>query len=76
MNILKQIGKYRVISITDNSDEYAYCYVMNYKVQVKVLFFWITIKEFKETEYDDSDEFCRNEAIELFNKIVNPYGKI
>ena len=46
------------------------------KVQVKVWFFWITIKEFRELEYDDDFEFCRNEAIELYHKIVNPYGKI
>lgn len=44
-----------------------------FKVQVKKSFLWITIKEFKETDEDDV-EFCKREAVELYNKIVNPYG--
>lgn len=44
-----------------------------FKVQVKKSFLWITIKEFEETDEDDV-EFCKREAVELYNKIVNPYG--
>ena len=32
-----------------------------------------TIKEFEETD-EDNVEFCKREAVELYNKIVNPYG--
>lgn len=49
--------------------------VKTYKVQVKVLWFWITIKEFKSYVYDEDEEFCLLEAKELYNKIVNPYGR-
>ena len=44
-----------------------------FKIQVKKSFLWITIKEFEETDEDDV-EFCKREAVELYNKIVNPYG--
>ena len=44
-----------------------------FKVQVKKSFLWITIKEFEETDEDDV-EFCKREAVEVYNKIVNPYG--
>lgn len=36
-----------------------------YKVQVKVLWFWITIKEFDEDEYYD--------AVDCFRYCTNPY---
>lgn len=36
-----------------------------YKVQIKVLWFWITIKEFDEDEYDD--------AVDCFRYCTNPY---
>lgn len=49
--------------------------VKTYKVQVKVLWFWITIKEFEVYSYDEDEEFCLLEAKELYNKIVNPYGR-
>lgn len=49
--------------------------VKTYKVQIKVLWFWITIKEFEAYSYDEDEEFCLLEAKELYNKIVNPYGK-
>ena len=66
--------KYRVIS-TDILVRLDYGYgdfgmiKTVFKVQVKKSFLWITIKEFEET-----DEFCKREAVELYNKIVNPYG--
>lgn len=36
-----------------------------YKVQIKVLWFWITIKEFDEDEYYD--------AVDCFKYCTNPY---
>lgn len=36
-----------------------------YKVQIKVLWFWITIKEFDEDEYYD--------AVDYFRYCTNPY---
>lgn len=70
--------KYRVIS-TDILVHLDYGYgdfdmiKTVFKVQVKKSFLWITIKEFEETDEDDV-EFCKREAVELYNKIVNPYG--
>lgn len=70
--------KYRVIS-TDIFVHLDYGYgdfgmiKTVFKVQVKKSFLWITIKEFEETDEDDV-EFCKREAVELYNKIFNPYG--
>lgn len=70
--------KYRVIS-TDILVRLDYGYgdfsmiKTVFKVQVKKSFLWITIKEFEETDEDDV-EFCKREAVELYNKIVNSYG--
>ena len=70
--------KYRVIS-TDILVRLDYGYddfgmiKTVFKVQIKKSFLWITIKEFEETDEDDV-EFCKREAVELYNKIVNPYG--
>lgn len=36
-----------------------------YKVQIKVLWFWVTIKEFDEDEYYD--------AVDCFKYYTNPY---
>ena len=57
------------------------------KVQVQRKFLWfkwfVTIKEWNvflqgneaiECDADNDVEFIKNEAIELFDKIVNPYG--
>lgn len=62
-------------------------YVCITKVQVQRKFLWfkwfITIKEWNvflqgnesiECDADNDVEFIKNEAIELFDKIVNPYG--
>lgn len=52
------------------------------KLQIKINIFgifpkWITIKTFiAETLTDDDVEFCRNEAIECYNNIINPYKYI
>lgn len=76
MNVVISNKQYRVIVTHKGCYEDKPCYILSYKVQVKVLFFWITIKEFEEGVYDNDSEFCRSEAIELYNKIVNPYGTI
>lgn len=76
MNIIIGNEKYRVVSVKKDCYENIPCYMLSFKVQVKVFWFWITIKEFAEGEYDDNIEFCKNEAIELYNKIVNPYGTV
>lgn len=39
--------------------------ILIYKVQIKVLWFWITIKEFDEDEYYD--------AVDCFRYCTNPY---
>ena len=76
MDVICKKDKYRVIkSLYDNYNRNA-CNLLTYKVQVKCLFFWTTIAEFKEFEYDIDPEFCEQEAIELFDKIINPYGRI
>ena len=69
-------NKYRVTISTCGVYDDIPAYILTFKVQVKVWFFWVTIKEFRELEYDDDSNFCKSEAIELYHKIVNPYGKI
>lgn len=76
MSVIISNDKYRVTIDKCGVYDDEPAYILTFKVQVKVWFFWITIKEFRELEYDDDFEFCRNEAIELYYKIVNPYGKI
>lgn len=50
------------------------------KVQIKKIFFFITIKEWSHLTMDyiddidyDEIEFIKNEGIELFNHIYDPY---
>lgn len=81
MEIIKQAKDYRVIHRKIiNTVDYGYGeyteLVDSFEVQIKYVIIWVTIKEFIHGDYDDDIEFCKNEAIELFNKIVNPYGKI
>lgn len=76
MSVIISNDKYRVTIGKCGVYDDKPAYIVTFKVQVKVWFFWITIKEFRELEYDDDFKFCRNEAIELYHKIVNPYGKI
>nr|DAU54574.1 MAG TPA: hypothetical protein [Crassvirales sp.] len=74
MNIIIADDRYRVIAKPIATYEDIPCYVIGYRVQIRVWKFWITIKAFNEGDYDDDAEFCKREAIELYNKIVNPYG--
>lgn len=74
MNVIIADDRYRVIAKPIATYEDIPCYVIVYRVQIRVWKFWITIKVFNEGDYDDDAEFCKREAIELYNKIVNPYG--
>lgn len=76
MEVIKRNNNYRLVFVKDGCYEDIPCYISNFKIQIKLFWFWITIKEFKEGDYDDDAEFCKNEAIELYNKITNPYGKL
>lgn len=62
--------EYRVIKITEyqDTDRGKIVCGIKYIVQVKSIFIWTDIKEF-----EGFDEFVEIEAIELFDKIVNPY---
>lgn len=72
--ISDDVKPYRVIVTQVNVSKDVPCYALCYKVQVQIWLFWITIKEFEEGIYDNDSEFCKREAVELYNKIVNPYG--
>lgn len=76
MDVVIGNERYRVIITHKDCYEGKPCYMLSYKIQVKVWFFWITIKEFEEGVYDEDSNFCKCEAVELYNKIVNPYGTI
>ena len=76
MKIILTNGKHRVIISKCGVYNDSPCYILTFKVQVRILFFWVTVKEFRELDYDDDANFCRSEAIELYNKIVNPYGTV
>ena len=59
MGVIISNDKYRVtIGKCDAYDDIP-AYIVTFKVQVKVWFFWITIKEFRELEYDDDFEFTK-----------------
>ena len=54
-----------------------------YKVQIKILWFWVTIKTFATANIDDLNcdifetiPISRIEAEELYDAIVNPYINI
>lgn len=78
MKIIHRKDKYRVVvkhsNIYNEYDEILA--ILSYKVQMKVLFFWITIKTFEEGVYDEDSDFCKREAIELYNKIIDCYGTV
>lgn len=63
------LNDYRVIKITyDNvTHPVDYCKVI---IQIKLFFLWMDIKTIY---YEEDSEFTEQEAIELFDKIVNPY---
>lgn len=63
MYIIKHEGNIRLVAnYRKNNREISF---INYKVQIKVLWFWITIKEFDEDEYYD--------AVDCFRHCTNPY---
>lgn len=63
MYIIKHEGNIRLIAnYRKNNREISF---VNYKVQIKVLWFWITIKSFDEDDYDD--------ACDCFRYCTNPY---
>lgn len=72
-NVLKHNNKFRLIQdynvSVDNSNLIA-TFIQTYKIQFKVLFFWITITEFAQDIYDEDAEFCKNEAIEVYNYLT------
>lgn len=60
------INRRKNIRLTANEHDLDYKLVfLIYKVQIKVLWFWITIKEFDEDEYYD--------AVDCFRYYTNPY---
>ena len=70
--------QYRLIekeNIIYDLDDFIYYYEKSYKVQIKIWFIWVTIKCFNLDEFYNDIKFCKLEAKELYNKIVNPYGR-
>lgn len=56
--------------------KYKFCFKYpHYRVKVKFLFFWVTVKTFTIGRYSIDACFCFRECEELYDKIVNPYGK-
>lgn len=63
MYIINRKKNIRLIVCERNiADEFEF---VIYKVQIKVLWFWVTIKEFDEYEYYD--------AVDCFRYCTNPY---
>ena len=63
MYIIKHEGNIRLIAnYRKNNREISF---INYKVQIKVLWFWTTIKSFDEDDYYD--------AVDCFRYCTNPY---
>lgn len=63
MYIIKHEGNIRLIAnYRKNNREISF---VNYKVQIKVLWFWTTIKSFDEDDYYD--------AVDCFRYCTNPY---
>lgn len=68
MKVFKRDNNIRLVGYSDPMPEtvsnsgFKDC---TYKVQIKVLFFWITIKEFEFNEYTD--------ACDCFRYCTNPY---
>lgn len=63
MYIIKHEGTIRLIAnCRKNNREISF---VNYKVQIKVLWFWTTIKSFDEDDYAD--------ACDCFRYCTNPY---
>ena len=75
-------GTFRILSIVKSTissdDQYVYFTNLSiYKVEKLVKFLgikiWITIQEW-EVDEDNDDDFCYNEALELYNMITHKYG--
>lgn len=63
MYIIKHAGNIRLITnCRKNNREISF---VNYKVQIKVLWFWTTIKSFDGDDYYD--------AVDCFRYCTNPY---
>lgn len=68
MKVLKRYNNIRLVRNDQSTHEliahsgFKYC---AYKVQIKVLFFWVTIKEFEFDEYTD--------ACDCFRYCTDPY---
>lgn len=62
MYIINRRKNIRLIGNAQDLDKLTF---IIYKVQIKVLWFWITIKEFDEDEYYD--------AVDCFRYCTNPY---
>lgn len=64
MYIVNRRKNIRLIGCERFIDDDDFTFVI-YKVQIKVLWFWITIKEFDEDDYYD--------AVDCFRYCTNPY---
>lgn len=78
MKVIKTDGKYRVVYTEQFiKDENGYGLIKRYKVQIydDRLFLkdWLDIKVFEAYDGNkDEVEYAKNEAIDLYNKIVYP----
>lgn len=78
MKVIKTDGKYRVVYTEQLiKDENGYGLIKRYKVQIydDRLFLkdWLDIKVFEAYDGNkDKVEYAKNEAIDLYNKIVYP----
>lgn len=78
MKVIKDNGNYRVVYTEQLiKDDNGYKLIKRYKVQVysDSLFLrgWITVKVFEAIDGDkDEVDYAKNEAIDLYNKIVYP----
>lgn len=75
MDVIYSNNKFRVATYKCGVYEDIPTYIFSFKVQIKILFFWITIKEFRELEYHTNPKICKRDAIELYNNITGYYGK-
>lgn len=63
MYIIDRRKNIRLVSYAHHVDD-GFEFII-YKVQIKILWFWITIKEFNEDDYYD--------AVDCFRYCTNPY---
>jgi hypothetical protein len=78
MKVIKDNGTYRVVYTEQLiKDDNGYGLIKRYKVQIydDILFLkdWLNIKVFEAYDGDkDEVDYIKNEAIDLYNKIVYP----